>query len=195
MLASCPHLGGNCIFALAPREHAWESGAAPLQGWGWEWYMVFIPLMKELPREHTAHNVSLRACHQVMNIPCRSVSWAPFCSLLLFKCYLLWKGVKRKAKSVSRAPLQHSSQPSEKENLGQLFFFPWLTRQQRAGLTELTSCLMTQSISKYLFCEASEQSTQCLIKLFDETEQIDLSSGPLVDRGVACCAPLITLLH
>lgn len=67
------------------------------------------------------------------------------------------------------------------KDLGQLFFFPWLTGQQKAGLTELTSCLMNQSISKYLFCEAWERGTHCLIKLFDETEHIDLSSGPLVD--------------
>lgn len=72
-------------------------------------------------------------------------------------------------------------------DLGQLFFFPWLTGQQRAGLTELTSCLMNQSISKYLFCEAYEQGTHCLIKLFDETEQIDLSSSPLVDTVRAVC--------
>jgi hypothetical protein len=47
---------------------------------------------------------------------------------------------------------------------------------------------MNQSISKHLFCEVCEQGTHCLIKLFDETEQIDLSSQPLVDTGSLCAA-------
>lgn len=36
---------------------------------------------------------------KVMNIFCRFSYWASFCSLLIFKCYLFWKDVKRKERS------------------------------------------------------------------------------------------------
>lgn len=36
---------------------------------------------------------------KVMNIFCRFSCWASFCSLLIFKCYLFWKDIKRKERS------------------------------------------------------------------------------------------------
>lgn len=94
VLASCPHLGGHCFFALALREHASGSEAAPLQG-----HMVFIPLMRETPQGTHCSRCAL-LCSREMNVSCRSVSWAPFCGSLFVKCYLLWKSMKRKEKTV-----------------------------------------------------------------------------------------------
>lgn len=92
MLASCPHLGGHCFFALAFRECASGSEAAPPQG-----HMVFISLMRETPQGTHCSRCAL-SCSREMNVSCRSVSWAPFCGSLFVKCYLLWKSIKRKEK-------------------------------------------------------------------------------------------------
>lgn len=109
VLLSPLHLDAGILSTLGRQLHlCLATWTACLRGWGcstagWWGHLVFTSLIEELSREHTAQDVNPPppSCLLPSDEHLSSLE-LHFCSPLFFKCYLLWKGIKRKAKSASQ---------------------------------------------------------------------------------------------
>jgi hypothetical protein len=126
VFASCPCLGSHCFFALVLRACLRICGCSTTGAHG-------LHTSHGRDPQGTQRLACVPLCSRGMTVSCRPVFWPAFCGPLFVKCYLLWKGIKRKENSApAPSPEPLCSNRLKCKNFTRTFSFPWLAGQQKS---------------------------------------------------------------